>query len=235
MYEKNLSLSLVFGALTREVNMILVAVALFYAFEKGFDRGSVIKVVLCTIPGIITFILVRYFVHPSGGPDLLEVFRVYRGKIFSPVVILRALGNAFIPFSLLPVVFFRETVEFFKERLFLALHFFLVFSTIMFAFNNERLMAPAFVVFYLLIGLIIERNRLVNRFTGYLFLALAFIASFHHIFARFPIGRDLSIALGIISTSVIPPPITRSPPKAAPRREPLDRRRLPRSSACSTR
>ena len=64
-------------------------------------------------------------------------------------------------------------------------------------------MAPAFVVFYLLIGLIIERNRLVNRFTGYLFLALAFIASFHHIFARFPIGRDLSIALGIISTSVI--------------------------------
>ena len=112
-----LSLSLVFGALTREVNMILVAVALFYAFEKGFDRGSVIKVVLCTIPGIITFILVRYFVHPSGGPDLLEVFRVYRGKIFSPVVILRALGNAFIPFSLLPVVFFRETVEFFKPSI----------------------------------------------------------------------------------------------------------------------
>jgi len=198
-----LALSLIFGALTREVNMLIVAVAIFYAFERKFNWHEVLMVVFATIPGIVTFILVRTFMHPSGGPELLEVFRIYRGKIFSLEVILRVLGNAFIPFSLLPVIFFRETLKFFRERLFLALYFFLVFSTIMFAFNNERLMAPAYIVFYLLVACILEWTELVNRVSGTLFFLLAFTASFHHMFARFPVERNISVAMGVISTIAI--------------------------------
>ncbi len=198
-----LALSLILGALTREVNMVIVAVAIFYAFERKFNWHELLKVVFATIPGIVTFILVRTFVHPSGGPELLEVFYIYRGKIFSVEVVLRVLGNAFLPFSLLPIIFYRETLRFFRERLFLAIYFFLVFSTIMFAFNNERLMTPAFVVFYLLIACILEWTKLINRLSGILFFLLAFTASFHHIFARFPVERNVSVAMGITSTIAI--------------------------------
>jgi hypothetical protein len=63
----------------------------------------------------------------------------------------RLLINSFVPMSLVPLVYWRQTARFALENKFMVVLVVLVFFSTWFSGSSERLMSPASVVFYLLI------------------------------------------------------------------------------------
>jgi predicted branched-subunit amino acid permease len=70
-------------------------------------------------------------------------------------------------------------------------------STLFGATFDERLLAPAFLVIYAIIGLVIEEYRTEKWFIAVL-IAAGFLASLHHSTARFPLpDRTWTLALSL--------------------------------------
>ena len=63
--------------------------------------------------------------------------------------------------------------------------------------GNERLMAPAFVAFYWLLALIIQRDIWPSKWLLGIIAVGSFVASLHYQQARFPLpSRELTVILG---------------------------------------
>ena len=72
-----------------------------------------------------------------------------------------------------------------------------------FGYNNERLMSPAFIVFYALLATII-RDRVAQSSPMILTLIIAAILScFHHTYARFPLPRGVTIMLSLVAFGIV--------------------------------
>src|SRR5690606_36453046 len=74
----------------------------------------------------------------------------------------------------------------------------LVLLSAMFGGDQERLVAPAFILVYPLIGYLVQHERWVP-WTRYVLIAAALLTSLHHLTARFPLpGRTWTIALSLL-------------------------------------
>lgn len=176
------SFILLLGAFTREASMLMVPVVFAYLLEKKELSDQWPKVVASIIPGLLAFVLIRVLIPTSGGNSLLEVLIIH-----SPSTsILRLLGNSFIPLSFIPLIFFKNTIQFFKTKKYLLLFFTLVLFGTIFGGNNERLMAPSFIVFYMLIGTILQDLNPKKTFLLFI-MVIGFLSSFHHVFAKYPL------------------------------------------------
>ena len=151
--------------------------------------------------------LLRLFI-PVWGPGLSEALRDNLPKLASPESWFRLLINAFLPLSLVVIIFFEITLAFFRSRIYALVFLVLVFAATLFGSNTERLMAPAFVVYYWLIAVILA-SLMERRLLLWLVLAASFIASLHHTVARFPLpSRTLTLivsfgALAAVSAALI--------------------------------
>ncbi|MBF0496845.1 MAG: hypothetical protein HQK58_09790 [Deltaproteobacteria bacterium] len=179
-------ITLVLGAATKEVSMLAIPVVFAYLLERKELSTNWQKAVAATIPGLLVFFLIRFSIHATTGNSLLQAFLAYSNKLYSPVIILRLLVNSFLPVGFVPFIFFKHTVMFFKDKKYLLLYVSLVLFSTGFGTDNERLMAPAFIVFYMLIGYVIQ--YLNPKKTFLLFLTAAgVVSSLHHQFARWPL------------------------------------------------
>jgi predicted PurR-regulated permease PerM len=80
----------------------------------------------------------------------------------------------------------------------------LVFISTLFGSDNERLMAPAFVVFYLLIAHIIQDYFYPHKNILFILIACAFLASFHRTIGRYPLpGINIMIILSLSSLLIV--------------------------------
>jgi hypothetical protein len=149
-------ITLVLGAMTREVSMLAIPVMFTYLLEQNDLFVKWRKAVGATIPGLLVFILIRVFVPTAGGHSLLDAFLVHSSKLYSPESVYRLLVNSVLPLSFIPILFLKPTLHFFKTRKYALLYVSLIFLSAMFGSNNERLMAPVFIIFYMLIGIIIQ-------------------------------------------------------------------------------
>ena len=166
-----------------------------FAHPAGL-RGWVRPALAC-LPALATFAAVRLLVPSSGGIGLVESALRYGVKLKHPMVWYALLANPFIPLTLIPLIFFRESARFLKRHLYLAAYFLLVLASASFGSNNERLMAPAAIAFYALIAFIIDA-RVLPRGKAWIAIlaAAAALSSLHHSIARFPLpGRSFTIAL----------------------------------------
>lgn len=197
-----LSISLVFGAAAKETSLLALPCAFLFLIEKGLLKEKMFRVTLAVLPGLALFFFLRSFIDVSSGPTLKDAFSAYWIKIVSPKVLARVLLNSFVPFSLVPLVFIESTVGFFKKRLYLLVYFLLVFSSIMFAFNNERLIAPAFIAFYLYIAELLDGID-VGWKSMVVLIICSFASSFHHIFSRFQLERGEVVAISLLSTALV--------------------------------
>ena len=201
-------ITLVLGAMTRETTMLLVPVALFYIWERKELSTKWRKVLLACIPGLLTLLLIRLFVPISEGRSLTEAIATFSSKLLEPSSLFRLLVNTFLPFTLIPIVYFRTTAEFFKSHKHLLFFVVLVFGTTLFGSNQERLMVPAFIVFFMLFGTILERVQ-AKRLTFFALLTAGFLSSFHYSFGiwqvpdanwtrAFTLGATLFVTLYMI-------------------------------------
>lgn len=182
MWEKrwlSFGVLLALGSLTREVTILMAPVVFVYLLERGEFSASWRRVVTAVIPGAVIFVALRVVVPSEGGRSLFEALAAFSYKLYTPESLFRGLVNTFLPFTLVPLVYLRETVAFFREHKYLIAYLALVYLSTTFGANEERLVAPAFIVFFTLLGFILEGVR-AKRLTFSVLLAAGFVASLHH-------------------------------------------------------
>ncbi|MEE9370321.1 MAG: hypothetical protein V3W45_02515 [Sedimentisphaerales bacterium] len=197
-------LVMLLGAITRETVMLMVPVVVAWLFEKKKVTTEAKYAFVAMIPAIFVFLSLRLVIITTG-PNLIQAFVTHSVKLYSPETWLRLLLNSFVPLSLLPFVFLKTTIEFFRDKKYAAIFILLVFLSTLFGSNDERLMAPAFLVFYWLIGTIISFEDLIgNKLLFPIVVIGTLISSFHHVICRFHfMSRNLTIIVSICSLLVI--------------------------------
>lgn len=198
--------ALALGCLAKETPLLLVPVAFASVWEDGALRRDWRRVASSSIPAVAVFAVARLAIEPAGGRGLLAAFVDAADKLAYGRTWFRLLVNAFAPVTLVPVVFWRETLEFFRSRRHALLLLVLVFGSALFGINNERLMAPALVVFYPLLARILERRVVKRRWLLAVILVCGVLSSLHHEFARCPLpDRSLTLwlSLGALAVATI--------------------------------
>lgn len=143
-------LLLLAGALTREVNLLMLPVALVYYLQQH-QRGYAFRILIAAIPAAAAFVCVRLLMQPENtGWSLSGAFGEYLYKARSAEVWVRLFFNSFAPLSLIPLVCWRESKEFLTKNKHLLLFILLVFISTFFGKDTERLFAPAFAAVWLL-------------------------------------------------------------------------------------
>ncbi len=192
------------GVLTRETVLLMIPVALVSLVECRQLTREWRRFLLAVLPGLLCFVLLRVIVQPAGGQDTFSHFLRTVPKIAEPATWFRLLINAFIPVSLLPLIFWRHSLAFFRQNLAMLVFLLLVLASAFFGTDNERLMAPAAVVFYLLLATIIERYLYPSRLAMVALLAGGFVSSWQHFMGRYPLpSRELTLILSLASLLVV--------------------------------
>ena len=201
-------LFMLLGAMTRETVVLMMPVVFVYLIEKKkFFKEAGPALVAILLPAGV-FLSLRLLIK-APGVGLLKAFAIFSAKLLSVETWFRLLINPFIPLSLLPLIYFERTAEFFRDKKYALLFILLVFASTLFGLNDERLMAPAFIVFYWLIAVIIDAEKVGRNKTVLSILILAsFLASFHHEISRFNfLNRNVTVvtSLGalLIVTAVV--------------------------------
>lgn len=187
--------ALALGAATRETAMIMIPVAFLYLAESGLLAREGRRFAAAAAPGLVAFAVIRLLVHPAAGPTLTEAVAAHWAKITSLERMYHVLVNPFVPLSLVPFVFPGRALAFFRGRVHLAVFFVLVAATPFFGHNNERLLNPASLVFYPLIGLILQDCVGRNRGMIGLVLAGGYLSSLHWLVARYPLPSRAATAV----------------------------------------
>jgi hypothetical protein len=187
--------ALCLGAATRETALIMIPVAFLRLAEKRLFARDSWKLAAAIAPGLALFAAIRLLVHPTAGPTLVQAVAAHWTKIRSLERMYHVLVNPFVPLSLVPIVFLERTVAFFRGRLFLLAFFALVAATPFFGHNNERLLNPASLVFYPLVGSIIQECVWPNRWAIALVATGGFLSSLHWLVARYPLPSRAATAV----------------------------------------
>ncbi len=194
---------LLLGSLTKETPLIMVPVAFVYLIDEKCFRETWGRVFVAVLPACLTFVALRTNLHPVGGYDLPQALTAYAQKLTQPETWFRLLINSFVPFSLLPIVFIESTRIYFKSRRYALVYLVLVLASTFFGYNNERLMAPSFNVFYPLLATIIQDHVVRTTPMVFILISMACISSFHHTYARFPLPRDITVTTSLIAFALV--------------------------------
>ncbi len=195
---KLFSIVMFLGAVTKETVMLMIPVVFVYLFEKKKISTEARSVLIVTVLSIVVFLFPRLLIRAPGN-NIIHAFITHSTKLRSVENWFRLLVNPFIPLSLLPFIFLKRTIDFFRDKKYALVFMFLVFLSTLFGSNNERLMSPAFIVFYWLIGTIVHTEKLEASKPLILVIVLGtFISSFHHVISRFHfLSKNLSIIISL--------------------------------------
>ncbi len=206
---RTLSLVLIAGVLIKETVLIMIPTALAYLYWNNSNKKDYIRLAIASFSPLTIFILLRIFIQPAGGEDIITQFTTGIPRFFSFEGLVKKFIVAFTPFGLIPFFFHKTLKEFINENKFVVVYFGLVVFVSAFG-DFERLMAP-FAPFYLLfIGRIIqkflneEKNKdELRKFLLYM-MGFSFFASFHHIWGVIQLpGRNSTIILTIAFLAVM--------------------------------
>ena len=190
------ALAMALASVTRETFLVMIPTVFVYLRERREPGGEYARASLAMLPGIALFVVFRVFVHAEGGPTLIGAFMLYSEKVTRAYGLYYLLVNPFVPLTTLPLIFAGTTVRFFRGRKYLLVYFVLVFFAALFGSNNERLLNPAFIVFYPLIAFIFRERIARSRFLFWAVMTGGFLSSLHYLVARYPLpGRGWTILL----------------------------------------
>jgi hypothetical protein len=183
--------ALCLGAATREAALIMIPVGFLYLAERRLLVREGGKFVAAIAPALALFAAIRLLVHPAAGPTLMQAVSTHWTKITSIERMYHVLVNPFVPLAFVPIVFFKRTFAFLKGRIHLLAFLVLVAGTTFFGHNNERLLNPASLVFYPLVGFILQDCVWPNRGMLALVIAGGYLSSLHWLVALYPLpSRD---------------------------------------------
>lgn len=198
---KMFSMILSVGILARETVLIMIPTAFALLYERQ-RRDQLKLLALAIVPGLLVFVGVRAFVPFQGGNDLFTAFTLHASKVLSPETWYRLLVNVFLPLTPLPIIFWTTTRKYFSDNKHAIVFLALVLLGTLFGENNERLVGPAFIIFYLLVARIIQKHLFTLKPLLGLMIGVL-LAWPHHQIARYPLpDRNAVILLSIAALNV---------------------------------
>ncbi len=187
------AVALLIGSATRETFIIMIPTGLVYLLFDSKNRSDIWRLLVSSAPAILLFLLIRMLITPENGRMLIASLSDNYTKLFRVGGIYHQLINPFVPLTMIPVIYFKETYRFFRGRLHMLAYLLLIFIASLFGENNERLIHPGFIVFFYLLASIIGA-RIESRLMRAVILAAAVLGSLHYLIARFPLpSRDFTI------------------------------------------
>ena len=202
------ALLLALGVLSRETVWLMIPVAFVHLWESGAIRAQWKAAAVSITPALLIAVLLRLFVQADGGLSVIQAFfTIAPRKVLQPESWI-SLVAAFLPLSILPMIFHKVTFDFFRRRKHAAIFAGLVVGSTLLGRDNARLMAPSFIVFYPLIASILQIQRGQRVWIG-IIMASSFAASFHHIYGLVPLPGKVvtevvsAAALALVTTSAL--------------------------------
>ncbi|MDQ7841334.1 MAG: hypothetical protein RDU83_09945 [bacterium] len=197
-------LILVLGVLTREVIVLMPIVVLVYLIESGRWSKERSVFLLSLAPAAFAFLslVLMVLAHGTSPTYYAGAVSAYGRGILEVQPWLKVLVFAFAPVSLFPLLTPGKTWRLLMGARHLLLLYAVTVGTILFSPDMERLMAPAFVSFYFVLGKLLDENPLGSRQVAVLLIA-AFLGSLHHIYARYPLPtRETTVLFSGAATAL---------------------------------
>jgi hypothetical protein len=199
-----LSCSMLVGTLSGETALLMMPILALYLFERRAARREWTMALVGLAPAIAAFVMIRLLVPATGGEALVDTFLHYSRKLRFPGVWVGLLLNPFVPLTFIPLLYLRDALSFLRENRYMALYLILVFASALFGSNNERLMAPAFIVFYAFIGRTAEERWQGSAQLFVLVALCCFASSFHHVVGRYPLtAQSATRTITILTTLLV--------------------------------
>jgi hypothetical protein len=204
-----MSALLAIGTINRETVLFLAPASFFYYSFMQKDRVKTLKAVLSVIPAVIVFFVIRSLIVTESGIDSGVAYSLGRirfdesNKLLDPVTYYRII-NTFIPLTLIPLVFWNTTKQFFKKNMHFLVFTATYFASSFLAGDTERLIVPVFPVFFLLLGLIFEKISFYEP-RGRIMVLLACLLSIpNHITFRFTLPhRDWKVIISFFTLGFV--------------------------------
>ena len=172
--------------LIKEYALIILPAGLFYFLFQRKSKKDFLLFGLLSITTITVYALIRIVLDTDQGVDLLTQYITKEFYYSRPMLFLKKYIASFTPFGLLPIIFYKELIHFFKRNSFLFIYTLTVIVISYFG-EAERMMAPLAVVYFLFVGNLVEKrfklyqNHFFENKIFVLIIITSFLSSFYHL------------------------------------------------------
>jgi len=187
---------------------MIIPAGFIYLYKDHYEKSSLIYFSIISVLSILVFILIRVMIVSEGGESLFTQYTTQVIYYSKPELLAKRFTIPFTPFGLLPIIFLKDLITFFREHK----YFFIYALTIIilsFFGEPERLIEPLAPVYYLFIALIIKqyilnkssdviKNRIVLNLVG-----ISFLASFYHLWGTITLPNELYSIISTILFTII--------------------------------
>lgn len=150
---------LLIGVLTRETLLLMIPFGALYLYHKQASFRDYFRYGIAIIPALFVMVSIRYYFEPTnaGQWSFWQAFLISGGDALKPVSWGRILLNAFAPFALLPLFYFREISRFLSTNWHYSAMVAMVLMSCFIAKDKERLIAILFPLVYLFIAKLMQK------------------------------------------------------------------------------
>jgi hypothetical protein len=187
------------GILTKENALLIIPVGIIFIYLNNKNKiasFSVFSFLLFTI-----FISIRILIPVEQGISLLQAFDENWSKIFSIEAIAKQFFLAFNPFYLIPIVTYKDFIDFNKKNFHWFVLLFFVLISSLFGGDKERLMFAYIPIYYLFIAGLFEKIQMKSQLktlTLFLILILCWTVNLNHIWGIILLpSRESSLAFAL--------------------------------------
>lgn len=205
---KLLFLFMIPGVLIKEYSLMIIPAGFAFLYEVSSERRSLIYYSIISVLSVLVFVLIRVMIISEGGESLFTQYSTQVIYYSTPELLAKRFIIPFTPFGLLPVLFLKELIQFFKEKIF----FFIYALTIIFLSffgEPERLIEPLAPIYYLFIASLIQQyimnkpNNIIKNRIIFALVSISFLASFYHLWGIITLPNELYSIISTISFTIV--------------------------------
>lgn len=174
------------SVLVKEYVLMFIPAGFIYLFIKKESLKNFFIYSILSITSIAIYFLIRKLIISEGGESLYTQYTTQVIYFSKPDLLIKRFIVPFTPFGLIPIIFIKETIKFFKKYIYLIIYTLTVIVLSFFG-EPERLMSPLSIVILLYLSEIFtnifDLSLKINYYRIFLitFFTIVFIASFYHI------------------------------------------------------
>jgi len=194
--------------LVKEYALIILPMGLYYFLIHKKSKKDFLLFAIISFFTVAVYGSVRMVLNVNQGADLLTQYTTKEFYYPRIMLFLKKYVASFIPFGLLPIVFWKELISFFKKNGFLFVYTITVIVISYFG-EAERMMAPLAIVYFMFVGNLIEKtfdikDRFQENRIFFTIIIISFLSSFYHLWGivQFP-NKYWSIASTILFSIII--------------------------------
>lgn len=174
--------SLVFAVatLTRETALLLVPIILLAGIRKR-SWQLLLRILVAITPGVAVWYFIRTGVITSTHEfwSLQQALHEYLPKALAVETWYRILINTFVPFSLIPIIAYKQTFKILREHPEYAVFILGILGSVFLGADTERLVAPAWIVVSVLVGTAIDNCASRKTHLYIRMILLSILSSMH--------------------------------------------------------